>query len=340
MYVRLLVEFSRKQGIDTALAMPAVGFESPEFGIHLSDIATEFTHVPIAAGLSAHAIKLSLAQTAATRLILVDGDSSLMAAMRFRSGGSTGHSAVLLVMRDPRVHPDLQSGSHRVRQLAKRAMAELVHATGRADVVYLRSSVAKGRDPRTVPDPIAFRSSADGQRALRAEWDLNPDVRWVSVLGSITARKNVALVAEAIQLTGDRACGLLVAGKLDEVVVPQIHRAAEMLRARGYEARIVARLLTTEELDDAIATSDVCVMAHSNEGPSGLMGKAVTVGTRVVASGAQSLRRDADSHSGVLWVPLNPEDIASALTRSLTMPRPTPHISDTAERFCRRLVLG
>ena len=339
MYVRLLVEFSRKQGIESALAMPAVGFESPEFGIHLGDIATEFTHVPIAARLSAHEIKRSLAQTAATRLILVDGDSSLMTATRLRSDG-TGHSAVLLVMRDPRVHPHPLSGSHRVRQVAKRAIAELVHATGRADVVYLRSSVGNGRDHRTVADPVAIRASANGQRVLRQEWNLKPEVRWVSVLGSITARKNVALVAEAIQLTGDRACGLLVAGKLDEVIVPQIHRAAEMLRAQGYETRVVPRLLTAEELDNAIAMSDVCVLAHSNEGPSGLMGKAVALGTRVLASGAQSLRHDADGQAGVLWVPLRADEIASGLTKSLAMPRPTAQPSDTTEPFCRRLVHG
>jgi hypothetical protein len=340
MYVRLLVEFSHKHGIETALAMPAVGFKSPEFRIHLGDIASEFKHVPVAAGLSPHEIARGLSETAATRLILVDGDSSLMEALRFRSGRSAGHSSVLLIMRDPRIHTHPRSGPQRIRQFAKRAAADLVKGTGRADVVYLRSSVTTGRDQQSVPDPIAVRSSVDGQHALRDEWNLSPDVRWVAVLGSITARKNVALVAKAIQLTGDRTCGLLVAGKVDEVLVPEISSAAKMLRAHGHEARVVPRLLTAEELDDAIATSHVCVLAHSNEGPSGLMGKAVALGTRVLASGAQSLRRDAEAQAGVLWVPLGAAEIASGLTESLAMPRPTAQTPDTAERFCRRLVYG
>jgi glycosyltransferase involved in cell wall biosynthesis len=340
MYVRLLVEFSRKEGIETALAMPAAAFASPEFGIHLGDIATDFRHMPTTDAFSAPEIHDRVATVLASRLILVDGDSCLTKALRVRSDRSSGRSAVLLIMRDPRVRQPSSGGAHKLRQLAKRVATGFVQATGRADIVYLRSSVASGGHGPTVPDPITMRSSVAGQRTLKREWDLSPDVSWVAILGAVSARKNVPLVAEAIRLTGNRALGLLVAGRVDDDVVPELAQATEMLRAHGHKVRVVPRLLKDQELDDAVAASDVCVLAHSNEGPSGLMGKAIATGTRVLASGALSLKRDAESYGGVLWVPLSVNDIAYGLTRSLAMPKPNAQTSDSAEQFCHRLVHG
>ncbi len=131
---------------------------------------------------------------------------------------------------------------------------------------------------------------------LRREWDLDDSRYWFGIIGAIDERKNVSLVMAAAQGLPPGQVGLLVAGRFSDAT-------RESLREFGAElpggVRLVDRVLTDEELDAAVAAVDCVVLAHSNEGPSGLFGKAVRAGTRILGAGAQSLRRDCEERPGM-----------------------------------------
>jgi hypothetical protein len=112
-----------------------------------------------------------------------------------------------------------------------------------------------------------------------------------------------------------RKLGLLVAGMVDSEVLAQLEADNDDLKRAGHKIVIVNRLLTDAEIDCAVAASDVVVVAHSNEGPSGLLLKSKAIGTTVFAAGALSLRQDLISmgRGNDRWCELNAEAMAGVL---------------------------
>ena len=99
------------------------------------------------------------------------------------------------------------------------------------------------------------------------------------------------------------------------------------------------RLLSDLELDAAIRRVDCVVLAHSNEGPSGLFGKAAAAGTRIVAAGAASLRADAGAIPEVAaWSPLDVVGLGAELDLARRKPRPDPIQGLSATDFCTALL--
>jgi hypothetical protein len=82
-----------------------------------------------------------------------------------------------------------------------------------------------------------------------------------------------------------------------------------------------SRLLSDSELDSAIASVAVVAIAHSSEGPSGILGKAAASGVAVAAAGAVSLKEDIERLSAGTWAPLTPEAFAKALQHAVAFPR-------------------
>lgn len=76
------------------------------------------------------------------------------------------------------------------------------------------------------------------------------------------------------------------------------------------------------------------VVAHSNEGPSGILGKAACLGARVVAAGARNLERDVRVlGSAGCWVPLEVSELSRAFAHAMDSPRPASSIAASTEDF-------
>ncbi|MDN4490647.1 hypothetical protein QQX13_07360 [Demequina sp. SYSU T00068] len=153
----------------------------------------------------------------------------------------------------------------------------------------------------------------------------------MSVLGAISERKNIVLVAHAIaSLPIAATVTLLIAGKFDDYARAQVGDIRNLAADSGFRLDVVDRVLEESELDAMIRASSCVVIAHSNNGPSGLFGKCLVAGTPIVAAGARSLRRDAREagRSRATWTKLEASHIGDGIAIAIGRPRPTPgHVS-------------
>ena len=95
----------------------------------------------------------------------------------------------------------------------------------------------------------------------------------------------------------------------------------------------VDRQLTATELDSLIAIADCMVLAHSNDSPSGILGKAVVRGGAILAAGSPTLRRDiARLGDGAYWCPLEATAIAEKMVLAVRSDRqPSSDLAGTEE---------
>lgn len=93
------------------------------------------------------------------------------------------------------------------------------------------------------------------------------------------------------------------------------------------------RQLSSAELDSFISIADCVVLAHSNESPSGILGKAAAAQRAILAAGASTLRRDVmQLGDGANWCPLDPVALADLMLGSLVnRPRPYPSVASARE---------
>ena len=130
--------------------------------------------------------------------------------------------------------------------------------------------------------------------------------------------------------------GLLIAGKIDPVLRPEIESAAAASVDSGRPVVIIDRILSDVELDAAVAAVNCLMLAHSNEGPSGLLGKAACGGTRVIAAGAKSLKSDIEELPELGdWTELNEESLGAAMQASLPLRRGQAVLRSDVNSFVR-----
>jgi glycosyltransferase involved in cell wall biosynthesis len=187
----------------------------------------------------------------------------------------------------------------------------------------------------TVSDPVSLNTSELDQREIRGSWGLSPDRRWYAVLGVISERKNLPLVLESLLRLGDAPhTGLLLGGQIDEDVLRASAASIDLLRQSGVKVIIENRLLSEVELDSVVAISHAVVLAHSNEGPSGLLAKSAAAGTFILASGSRSLRRDAKLLPLIAeWDELTVEGVASGMMRVHSRQKEAPALQSTLAGF-------
>lgn len=336
-YVRLLAQAAAVRGDEVVLALSDEASATDESGLHLSGLAESVTIV------SAHDFGVDAVAELSRRYdavitVVPDGDRFAMRLARTR--GWTGRGTVsVLIMREvaqPGELGLLVAAKSRIRTTLFRRAARLPG---------VRLSVLKSATWRedssfaSAPDPVTLACADDDVWKLRDTWDLDADSYWFAVLGAIFDRKNVPLVASAVRNAGPENVGLLIAGRCDPGAAQAMAEPLAELERAGARVVVVDRLLSELELDAAVTAVDCVVLAHSNEGPSGLFGKAAAAGTRVVAAGALSLRDDA-RHVPELasWVPLEAAALAEALRIARTLPRPSAVLMPEATRFAEALL--
>lgn len=204
----------------------------------------------------------------------------------------------------------------------------------RVTIALLTSPISptKGRLAR-VPDPIEFEPSPHVIAELRTQHDISREVHWFAVAGVLDERKNIPLVMEALSLAARRVArpiGLILAGSQSPATRLHIEEFGPVM---GQPVIQVDRQLTATELDSLIAIADCMVLAHSNDSPSGILGKAVVRGGAILAAGSPTLRRDiARLGDGAYWCPLEATAIAEKMVLAVRSDRqPSSDLAGTEE---------
>jgi hypothetical protein len=321
-YIRILADAASANGDEVYLGVSSDVLNSAEFGVHMSGITGRVKSLSYEdespKGVAALANRVS-----ANLTVVPDGDH--IALRLGLSKGWQGHGELsLLLMRDS-LQPSRVWGWARLKLMLKNVLIQRVSAFANVTLVRLRSSTWIEHQQGVAFDPISVSVSPERREVLARAWALTDDRYWFGVLGAISFRKNVALVARSLLSSGCESPGLLLAGKPDPGVLESAAVELDALRRAGIPVRIVDRLLTEVELDAAVASVDCVVLAHSNENPSGIMGKAAVAGTRVLAAGAKALQEDCLTMPGLAhWVPLDERHIGEGLRVASKAEKPLP----------------
>lgn len=221
--------------------------------------------------------------------------------------------------------------------LAVAAMASgtMHHVAGFAG----RDDMAKGWIVRRARDPEICTAHARDRDQLRKELDLPLDRRLVGIYGGISERKNSKLVFEAMKAEGLDEADLLLAGG----VAPEVWAWIDGLPEED-RARVIVRdgFLSNELLDKLVAASDVAPIALTNNGPSGIMGKASAAGVPVVTAGSEVRAKELIATDGGEVADLTPASIGAAIRRVFERDPDAPRRNTvppaTAEEFSRNLL--
>ena len=333
-YVRLLVEDCDSRGDRVAILTTTTAVESVEWEVHLSWQSPEIVLHPISA-FELPDIACVSANLGATNTILPDADGHLRAVLR-RGWSGPGKLTMLVMRGDVQPGPPL-ARLRLAKTLVKRA---LIWGTGlrpSVRVFVLSSPLEARRGPlRWIADPVKLRCSSQQARTMRAQLKVDGGRYWLGVFGDITPRKNLPLILEAIREMAD--IGLLIAGPIDTTVTSVINPIVAQFTANGGAVQYLGGPLTDTEFDCAIGAVDCVVVAHSNEGPSGVVLKAAASGRRLILAGAKSLRKDADNlGSQATWTPLELEALRRAIQQARRLPEPTSAVEMGSAEFVKAL---
>ncbi|MDP9825002.1 glycosyltransferase family 4 protein [Kineosporia succinea] len=286
---------------------------APEFATHLRPIAQQVQIVETTA-FSLATVQRIAREFRAHRVVIPDGDGHLLEVAR-RTPAEGDASVALLCMR-------ARSQPGRANQLKFRAK-EIAKSTARmrpgVEVYDLASSMSGSPRHWEVPDPIEFAASPADVADFRRRHRMNDGRFWFAVVGAITARKNLTLIIAALKGLAAAEVGLLLAGRVDPALESSLAPELDALERQGVAVRRVPGPMDDVQFDAAVQAADGHVLAYDNEGPSGIFGKAVLAGRRIVAAGSETLKADCDASGGLaLWCALAPGPLTQAMQTVMT----------------------
>lgn len=288
-------------------------------------------------GLSWRQIGEAAEEFGAQTLILPSGDEHLVSAAR---NGWNGPGDVRILIMRTDAQPSLSPLRRLLFHAVKRSAMAIAERRRNVSVYRLVSATSSSWTSREVPDPVLLTPMKDAASRVPV---LPPEVRWVTVIGALSSRKNITLVAQGVSIAQREVAqlGLCLAGFREEGIEAEVEVARLASRKEGWPIRVIDGPIGDEDFDAIVRESAVVVTAHSNEGPSGVLVRAVALGTPVVAAGARALRVDAERRrDAVRWVQLSAEDLAIGFREAATAPRPRVQKFPGPEVFARKLLLG
>lgn len=274
------------------------GTASEEFAAYLGEENLE-SHEPYTSAFpSAREVAEGIAAFARDRevdsVVVMDADQAVkrwwLDAPRAFRGLAKRPRVVFLFTRYPArlSWRDLLGWEHRV---SKGGLALLAMATGS----LRRVANLAGRDEdrlgwlvKRARDPAICSAHARDRERLRAELGLDPGLVLVGILGAISERKNVPMVAEAVRRLGGNTRLVLAGGMTQHVrawLAAQPREILDVLIVRD-------EFLSNELLDAYVAACDVVSIAQDNNGPSGIMGKTLAAGVPVLTAGSRVRARE------------------------------------------------
>lgn len=335
-YVSLLASAAAAAGEEVLLATRASVISSPEYAVHMAKFGSQLK-LTTTEDFSVRDVERLCRVHAIDHAVIPDGDS-------FAYQLSKGHpwtwrgTVTALVMRE-KGQPSRVPGSALVKTAVKGVLLQAAHCRRGVEVRVLKSASWRGFSLLpTTRDPVVLnaKNKCTEPHALPS---LSKSRFWFGLVGIIGQRKNLPLVAASLASLGRPDIGLLVAGRVEAGVLEEAEEHLERIRGYGGQVTIVDRLLSDEELDLAVRQLDCVVLAHSNEGPSGILGKALAAETRIVAAGAKSLRLDCRHiGQGALWAPLDEQRLSVALAKATNVPIPDANSFASAQEFASGLL--
>ncbi len=203
-----------------------------------------------------------------------------------------------------------------MHRVAKATLALLAMARGSLDrIVSLagRDDFGKGTLVKLVRDPAICTAHSRDRAAIRESLGLPPDRTLIGIFGVISDRKNVPLVAAAVEAASPDA-QLLLAGQLEPDVADWLAAQPDATRER---IRVFEGFLSNDVLDLLVAASDVVTIAQNNNGPSGIMGKAVAAGVPVLSAGSKVRARELAALDAGVNAELNQPALVAGLRQIL-----------------------
>lgn len=320
-YVRLIVDEVVARGDVAIVGVGSGATSSEEWQLHLQKMASRLEVVQCES-VTRRVVAELAASTFADHVIVPDGDAIISEIGRSRKWAP--HATLTALLMREHGQPSRVPGMALLKTNAKRLLVASANSVRGVHVRVLKSSLWAGKvSPRTLRDPVSLAASGDELRKAAAQWALDSGRYWFGIVGAITQRKNISAVANALIARGGGPLGLVIAGKFSPEVASQIAVLIDELQEHGVAVRIHDRLLSDLELDSMVAAVDCVVLAHSNEGSSGIMGKAAVLGTRVAAAGARSLQVDCAALPHLAaWAPLSEPELSSLLAHCAGLQRP------------------
>ncbi|MET3962020.1 glycosyltransferase involved in cell wall biosynthesis [Marmoricola sp. OAE513] len=196
-----------------------------------------------------------------------------------------------------------------------------------------REDTAPGWLVKRARDPAINAYHSRDRAELRADLGLPSARHLVGIFGNVGERKNPQLTWEAILASGADA-DLVLAGGFDDVV-----RAWYDALPEDQKARIVKRdaFLSNDELDRFVASVDAVALIMTNNGPSGIQGKALAAGVPVVTAGSTVRAREVAATNGGEATEFSAAGIGAGISRILRGESATPDQSNipmaTADQF-------
>jgi len=193
--------------------------------------------------------------------------------------------------------------------VAARATGTLHHVAGFAG----RDDMSRGWLVKRARDPeICLAHSRDRFR-LREELDLPQDRTIAGVFGVIEERRNAPMILDALDHAGLDADLLLAGG-----IQPEIWAWLDGL-SDDRRRRVIVRdgFLPNDVMDKLVAAVDVAPIILTNNGPSGIMGKAHAAGVPVVTAGSEVRAREIRATDGGEAADLDAASIGDAIKKVL-----------------------
>lgn len=333
-YVRFLIEECHSRFDRVVILTTNSAIESAEWRVHLEH------HAPSVILRPSHAFELPDIATVAAGLsadvtIVPDADGYVPHVL-LRGWQGPGTLTMLVMRGEVQPGPPL-AWLRPAKTLAKRALVWCADRRRSVQVYTLRSPLTPRRGPlRWLAEPVHLDCSPQQIEALNRQLDRDQGRYWIGVFGDITARKNLALIIEAILEIPN--LGLLTAGPVDPEVSSAVSPLLERFLSSGGKVRQIGGPLSDAEFDSAISAVDCVVAAHTNEGPSSVVLKAVAAGRRLVLAGAESLRQDAAQlPDQAVWTPLDARTLRHAIEQAQRAPAPIASVKPGCDEFVRSL---
>ncbi len=335
-YVRLIVLGALARGQHVMVAVSPGATNTPEWRLHMSQMESE-VEVIHSDDLRLSSIAALANQIGADHVVVPDGDK-VAVKLGVRRRWSSTASMTALVMRE-----NAQSSFPivvAVKRILKMALLRSANRVRGVTICLLKSSMWHGESALSVArDPVTLAGDAVNRQVAAAKWDLSVDRYWFGVVGAITDRKNLPMVCRGLSQIKDLPVGLVVAGKIASEVAGRLPGLVSELEEVGVPVLIQNRLLDDIELDSLIEALDCVILAHSNEGSSGIMGKAAVLGTRIVSAGARSLEADCRYIPDLAaWSPLREDALTRSLCHAAHSERPRPIAGLTSDEFVSALL--
>ncbi|PZS29888.1 MAG: hypothetical protein DLM58_14685 [Pseudonocardiales bacterium] len=305
---------------DEILLLTSVGAASTEeFRSYLSDVPMKvderFDGIYPPTRAMAGAVAQICRTNAVSTVVVMDADQSLkrwwlVAAQEFR-GLPHRPRVVFMLTRYP---AKLRLTDHFgwALRISKGTLALVAMTTGtlhRVAGFAGRDDLSRGWLVKRARDPAICTAHSRDRAKLRADLDLPAQRRLVGIFGVLTARKNAPMALDAVLATG-AATDLLLAGSVQPDVADWLATLPESGRRR-----VIVRdgFLSNDLLDRLVAAADVVVIALTNNGPSGIMGKALAAEVPVVSAGSVVRARELRATNGGVTAELSIAGIATGL---------------------------